>query len=122
MADLDGEWMNRNLVIAAVVLVALSAGGYYAYQEYFTTHKPMKLTASCVKDGCDWQGNIKLNIGDQWPGKCPKCGENTVLDMETCQQCGNRQVLNAQIAALFPEKASKDPVTKCAKCGAAMRH
>lgn len=115
--------MNRNWVIAGLVIAVLVAGGaYYVYAEYFQTHNAMNLTTACVKDGCGWQGDLKLKVGDPWPGKCPKCGENTVLDMSKCAQCGNYQVLNEQIAALWPDKASKDPVTKCAKCGAAMHH
>lgn len=113
--------MNRNGIIAAVVTALLIVGAVYAYQTFFKTHNAMQLTAACAKSTCDWAGAVSLQPGDQWPGKCPKCGDNTVLDLATCSKCGNRQIMNEQLIALLPEYKTLDPLTRCKNCNAAIK-
>ncbi len=110
--------MNRNAIIAAVVIALAVVGGIYAYQN-FGSSPSVTEDSACSSDGCDWTGGTTLRVGGGgYPAKCPKCGNSTVLRGTKCRGCGTIQIHNILLKAQYEDKKDLPDRMNCKNCKA----
>lgn len=106
---------QKPLIIGIVIALAIAGGAYAYFNISFTPSSvfPMK----CAYDDCPWTGNVELQLGQDYPPKCPKCGRNSALPVSKCPKCGNLQVANERMRGVVAGMENIPPTTKCKKCG-----
>ncbi len=97
-------------VTYAVIALAVIVGGYFVYGAWTQGEKPQDVTMKCATAGCGYATSLRPAIGTAIPGKCPKCGRESVFVAHFCPKCKEPVVLN--------ENLGLKPPTKCPKCGA----
>ena len=97
-----------------VVVGALAVGGavYYAWTR--SGDPPLTASLICVTDGCGYTDSRSLEIGETLPGKCPKCGKDSVFSAFLCPKCKTPNVMNAD--------RGLPGATKCSKCQSEIHH
>jgi hypothetical protein len=98
----------------AIIAVAVVAGGYFVYAAWTKSDQPAAATLMCLDAKCNKSVERVLEVGEDWPQTCPKCGQKTLVPAVLCKKCKAPLILN--------ENRGLPPPTKCPKCGQENRH
>ncbi len=106
--------MSNTLKFGAAVLVLLIAGVIYVARmksgETITSQTEYNTVLRC--QSCGYTFKAQLDVDDELPRPCEKCGKSAAWRLKICRQCGT----------LFLPPVSGDPprppaVATCPKCG-----
>jgi putative FmdB family regulatory protein len=95
------------LILAAVVIYVVRSGGSASEITAATDYNAL---LKCR--GCGNEFKATLDVADEPPYKCPKCGKREAWKLAECHKCGN----------IFLPPVSGDPprppmIPTCPKCG-----
>jgi len=99
----------RPHVAWGAIALAVGASLYFGYRAWSRDSRSHRVALMCMTEGCDYQREESLQVGETLPLKCPKCGKMSVVPSFTCPNCGTPNVWN--------EDRGLKPPTKCTKCG-----
>lgn len=94
------------LGIFGLALVGVAAWFVFAVRATHEADAPGRYVVAAECNRCGWQGDVPTTLKDQWPKRCPKCGEPTVQKRWICHQCQN---------TFLPRPVSG--LVTCPKCG-----
>ena len=98
----------------AVIALAVMTGGYFIYAAWTKGDRPLASTLMCLDAKCGATQERVMEVGEEWPQVCPKCGKKTLIPAVLCRKCKAPLILN--------ENRGLPPPTKCPKCGQENRH
>lgn len=101
-------------VVYAVLAIAVVGGGMVVYARWKSSDQPLTSTVMCASPGCGYLDQRVQEVGEAWPQKCPKCGQEALFVAFSCRKCGAPNIWN--------ENRGLPPPTKCIKCGQENRH
>lgn len=102
-------------VAYALVAAVVATGAYFVYAAWTGgPDAPLEHTLMCATPGCGYTEHRELRVGEILPGKCPKCGKNSVYCAFNCPKCKTPNLMN--------EDLGKPGRTKCSKCGTEIIH
>jgi hypothetical protein len=101
-------------VTYAILAIAVIVGGYFLYNAWAGTDRPLPAVWLCANPNCGYTERRVIEPGAESPQECPKCHQKTLWIAFRCHKCGNPLIWN--------ENRGLPPPTKCPKCGEENRH
>ena len=93
----------------AIIAAAVAVSGYVLYAAWTKgDHSPIAFVI-CADPKCGYVEERSLQVGEDVPQKCPKCGKQTFYPGFPCRGCKTPLIWN--------ENRRLPPPTKCPKCG-----
>lgn len=108
---------NRNLILAAVALVAFGAAAYFFV---FAGSDTVTISDTFVTHGvclaCKWNGTVETPTGQIPPHECPQCNEAAFYPYFYCFEC-NVRFVPWLIQRSPGEPYRVPPMPRCPQCG-----
>jgi hypothetical protein len=111
---LDNDKPIHPVVMCAAVVLAVSMCVYLVYGKWTQMDRRVAITRLCATDGCGHRSARELKLGETFPGRCPKCGRQSVYVAYRCPSCSTPNVLNENFGTKGP--------TPCSRCRRELRY